>query len=123
VWTAAIIGVMTITAGITGFMALLFLRDPARGLVAATHRPELLPQVMTGRYVVIFLLALGVLIHVSVGGHPAVAAWFLAVCALMGLWDGGVYRRRGLPHARHTATGLLALGGLGIVLAGLAAGA
>ncbi|MEX0284827.1 MAG: hypothetical protein AB3N23_09465 [Paracoccaceae bacterium] len=104
--------VMLITAAITGYLAYISLRDPVKAMDTVTHRVELLPHVMAGRYLVLFLLTLGVLIF----GQPGVAAYFLAVCAVLGLYDGWVYASRGLPHIKHTATGLLSFGGCLIVL-------
>ena len=110
---------LAVTLLITGYYAVLFLRDPQAAMATATHRLELLPQVMAGRYVVVFLFTLGVTVHFLVFRDAAVAAWFYAVCAFLGLWDGWIYRRRGLPHFRHTITGLLALGAFCIALLAL----
>ncbi len=101
-----------ITVLITGYYAVIFLRDPQAALVTATHRPDLLPQVMAGRYMVVFLLTLGVLIL----NDLRVTIYFFAVCAFMGFYDGWVYWRRGLPHFKHTITGVLAAGALGLAL-------
>lgn len=106
---------LVITVLITGYFALIFVRDPEVALDKATHRRELLPLVMTGRYIVVFLLALGVLLLNDV----AVAAYFFAVCAFLGLYDGWIYRRRGFPHIKHTITGLLALGAMCLSLLAL----
>ncbi len=111
-WGVATILVILITAGITGYLALISLRDPVRAMATFTHRPELLPQIMAGRYLALFLLALGVLVL----AQPEATACYLAVCAVLGLYDGWVYWSRGLPHARHTLTGLLSFGGFCIVL-------
>jgi len=108
-------GCLVVTVLITGYYALIFVRDPEAALDIATHRRDLLPQVMAGRYVVVFLLALGALVFNNV----AVAAYFFAVCTFLGLYDGWVYRRNGLPHFKHTITGLLALGALCIALLAL----
>lgn len=107
---------LVITVLITGYIAWLFVRDPQGAMETATHRLDLLPQVMTGRYIVVFLLALGALIYADV----AVAAYFFAVCTFLGLYDGWLYWSRGLPHIKHTATGLLALGAFVIAILALA---
>lgn len=106
---------LVVTVLITGYYAWIFVRDPEAAMKTATHRTECLPRVMAGRYVVVFLFTLGVLVHDT----AAVSAYFFAVCAFLGLHDGWVYWRRGLPHFKHTITGLLALGALGIALLAL----
>ncbi|MFC3117983.1 hypothetical protein [Jhaorihella thermophila] len=111
---------LVVTLCITGFYAVIFVRDPQAAMETATHRLDLLPRVMAGRYVVVFLFTLGVSIHFLVYRDAAVAAWFYAVCAFLGLHDGWVYRRHGLPHFKHTITGLLALGALCITVLALA---
>lgn len=111
-WATLTTLVMLITAGFTGYYALIALRNPEQAMKTATHEVALLPHVMAGRYLVLFLLTLGVLML----GDPAVAAYFLAVCTVLGLYDGWVYWSRGLPHGRHTASGLLSLGGFCIVM-------
>ena len=84
---ALVTAVMIITAGLTGFYALILLRNPEGAMKTATHQLHLLPQIMAGRYLVLFLLTLGVLFL----GQPEVAAYFLAVCTMLGLYDGWVY--------------------------------
>ncbi|MGR3563999.1 MAG: hypothetical protein ACU0CS_08985 [Heliomarina sp.] len=106
---------LAITVIITGYYAVLFIRDPETAMVRATHRPELLPNVMTGRYIVMFLFAFGVLLL----DNAKFSTFFFAVCAFMGLYDGWIYRSRNLPHFKHTITGLLALGALGISILAL----
>ena len=106
---------LAITVIITGYYAVIFIRDPETAMVRATHRPELLPNVMTGRYIVMFLFAFGVLLL----DNAKFSAFFFAVCAFMGLYDGWIYRSRNLPHFKHTITGLLALGALGISILAL----
>ncbi len=99
--------VMLITAGFTGFYAFVTLRDPLRGMETMTHKMDLLPHIMAGRYLVLFLLTLGVLFY----GQIDVAIYFLAVCSVLGLYDGWVYWSRGLPHFKHTFSGVLSLFG------------
>ena len=94
-----------VTVAITGFYAVIFMRDAEDGMKRATHIHELLPRVMAGRYVVVFLFSLGVL---AFGNGPLIA-YFFAICTFLGLYDGWLYYRRGLPHFKHTITGLLAL--------------
>jgi ABC-type xylose transport system permease subunit len=109
---------LAITVLITGYYAAIFLRDPQAALKTATHRAELLPQVMAGRYTVVFLLTVGVLVY----NDLRVTTYYFAVCAFMGFYDGWLYWRRGLPHFKHTITGLLAFGALGLALLALATG-
>ncbi len=105
-----------ITVLITGYYAAWFVRDPELAMVKATHRIELLPQVMTGRYIVVFLFTLGALLM----NDLRVSAYLFAVCAFIGFYDGWLYARRGLPHFKHTITGLLAFGALCVTLLALA---
>jgi len=107
---------LAITVGITGYYALLFIRDAETGMEKATHDHALLPRVMTGRYVVVFLFALGVMFW----GNTAMVAWFFAVCAFIGFYDGWLYHSQGRPHGKHTITGVLALGALCLTLVALA---
>ena len=106
---------IVITVMITGYYAVLFARDPETAMATATHRLDLLPRVMAGRYIVLFLLTFGVLLMNDI----RVSAYFFAVCTFLGLYDGWVYWSRGLPHFKHTITGLLALGALCISLLAL----
>ena len=105
--------IMLITAGFTGFYAFVSLRDPVQVMETATHKMDLLPNIMAGRYLILFLLTLGVLVY----GHTGVAIYFLAVCAVLGFYDGCVYWSRGLPHIKHTFSGILSLIGC-LALAG-----
>lgn len=111
-WATLTSIVMLITVAITGYYAVIFLRNADRAMVTATHSAELLPQVMAGRYLVMFLLALGVLLANDV----RMAAYFLAVSAILGLYDGWLYWSRGLPNFKHTMTGVLAVGGLSVAV-------
>ncbi|OWU75214.1 hypothetical protein [Phaeobacter sp. 22II1-1F12B] len=106
---------LAITVMITGYYAVIFIRDPEVALERATHRRELLPLVMTGRYIALFLFALGVMLLNDI----KLSAFFFSVCAFIGLYDGWIYRSRNLPHFKHTITGLLALGALGISILAL----
>jgi hypothetical protein len=103
---------LAITVAITGYIAFRFVRDAEEGMVWATHHHALLPRVMTGRYVMLFLFTLGVMIY----GDINMIAWLFAVCAFVGFYDGWLYRANGLPHGKHTFTGVLALGALGLTL-------
>ena len=92
-------------AVVTGFLAVIFWRDPEAGMAAATHRAEKLPLVMTDRYVAFAFLALAAAWH----GDPGVIAVLFVAFAFMGLADGVIYARAGFPHIKHTAAGVAAL--------------
>ena len=106
---------LAITVAITGYIAWRFTRDAEEGMVWATHKHALLPRVMTGRYIMLFMFTLGVLLF----GDIYMIAWLFAVCALVGFYDGWLYHTSGLPHGKHTFTGVLALGALGLTLVAL----
>lgn len=89
---------------VTGFLAVIFWRDPETGMAAATHRPEQLPKVMVDRYVAFAFLALAAAWY----GDPAVIAGLFVAFAFMGLADGVIYARAGHPHIKHTAAGVAA---------------
>ena len=96
---------LVLTLVFTGYYALIFLRDSASAMETATHELELLPEVMAARYVVVFLITAGIMIW----GSPALITYFFAVCTFLGLYDGWVYYSRGLPHMKHTFSGLMSL--------------
>lgn len=91
-------------AVVTGFLAVIFWRNPEAGMAAATHRLEKLPFVMTDRYVAFAFLALAAAWH----GDPGVIAGLFVAFAFMGLADGVIYARAGFPHIKHTAAGVAA---------------
>jgi hypothetical protein len=104
-----------ISLGILAVMAGAFWASPDRGLALTTHRVELLPRVMAGRYTAFALLAVFALVQ----GDPALYAAFFAVCAFMGFADGLIYARAGLPHSKHTLSGVLSVVAFGVALANL----
>jgi len=91
-------------AVVTGLLALLFLRDPAKGLEQTTHHLENLPQVMADRYVFMAFLALGAAIY----GDMKVIAWLFSGFAFMGFADAAIYARAGKPASKHTTAGAAA---------------
>jgi hypothetical protein len=101
-----------LAAALLAYMALLFWRSPDNGLKQTTHKLENLPLVMANRYTAFAILGAAIVIS----GNLALLAVFFAVSALMGLADGWNYARSGLPHIKHTASGVLALVALGITL-------
>lgn len=90
---------------VTGTLAALFVRNPAQGMQQTTHHAEQLPQVMTGRYVALTLLALGATIHANM----AVIAYLFAVFAFLGFVDAFIYARAHRPMAKHLIAGIAAL--------------
>ena len=89
---------------VTGTLAVLFLRDPVQAMVQTTHHADQLPQVMTGRYIALTLLALGATIH----GNMAVIAFLFAVFAFLGFADAWIYARADRPMAKHLTAGITA---------------
>ena len=89
---------------VTGTLAALFIRNPAQGMVQTTHHAEQLPQVMTGRYIALTLLALGATIHANM----VVIAFLFAVFAFLGFADAFIYARAHRPMAKHLTAGITA---------------
>lgn len=89
---------------VTGALALLFLRDPVRGMAQTTHRPEKLPEVMADRYIAFAFLAAGATVY----GDMSVIAWLFSAFAFMGFADAWIYARGGHGSARHLAAGAAA---------------
>ena len=72
---------------ITGLLAVMFLRDPVRGMEQVTHRLENLPQIMAGRYTGFFFLAVGATLYRDL---TVITALF-AVFAFVSFFDTWVY--------------------------------
>ncbi len=104
-----------ITLGILAVMATAFWASPERGLQLTTHRVDLLPRVMAGRYTAFALLAIFALVQ----GDATLFAAFFAICAFMGFADGLIYARAGLPHMKHTLSGVLSVIAFGVAMANL----
>ncbi len=102
--TLAVIG-SGVGVAVTGTLAALFLRNPAHAMVQTTHHADQLPQVMTGRYIALTLLALGATVY----GDMAVIAYLFAVFAFLGFADAVIYARAHRPMAKHLIAGVLAL--------------
>lgn len=96
-------------------MATAFWASPALGLRLTTHRENLLPRVLAGRYTAFAMLAVFVLVQ----GDPALFALLFAVCAFMGLADGMIYAQAGHPHMKHTLSGVLSVVAFGVAVASL----
>ena len=90
---------------VTGTLAALFMRNPVQAMVQTTHHAEQLPQVMTGRYVALTLLAFGATIY----GNMVVIAFLFAVFAFLGFADAFIYRHANRPMAKHLTAGITAL--------------
>lgn len=89
---------------VTGYLAAIFIANPARGMVKVSHELEHLPQVMTDRYVGFTLLALGATLY----GDLKVIAFLFAVFAYIALHDAAIYARAGKPVRPHFVAGLAA---------------
>lgn len=87
---------------VAGTLAVVFLRDPERGMVMATHRAEFLPQVMADRYLAFFLMAMAATLYRDM----AVIAFLFAMFAVMAFGDALIYARAGHRYALHLASGL-----------------
>jgi hypothetical protein len=84
---------------VTLWLAVDFARDPEAGMRRATHRPEMLPQVMVGRYAAFTALAIGAVLY----GDLVVIAALFAVFAALSAYDAALYARAGHPFAPHAA--------------------
>lgn len=90
---------------VTATLALMFVRDPVKGMVQTTHHPDQLPQVMAGRYIAFTALALGATIY----GNMTVIAFLFTVFAFLGFADATIYSRAGRPVAKHVIAGVTAV--------------
>ncbi len=100
---AAALALATLCLVLTGAFGLLFAASPAKGMAAASHRPEQLPLVMADRYVGTALLLLGVILY----GDWWLLFWFTAVVGIAGLGDVWIYRRAGHATAPHLIASLI----------------
>lgn len=103
------LGLLTIVlslvgALVTGFLSVIFWRDPEAGMIEATHRLEKLPLVMAGRYTAFTFLALAA----AWNGDAGVIAGLFVAFAFMGLVDGAIYARAGHSYIKHTTAGVAA---------------
>jgi uncharacterized membrane protein YjjP (DUF1212 family) len=88
---------------LTGTFGMLFAANPAKGMAAASHRPEQLPLVMADRYIGTAALLLGVILF----GDWWLLFWFTAVVGIAGLGDVYIYGRSGHPVAPHLIASLI----------------
>ncbi|MBC7155050.1 MAG: hypothetical protein H5U19_10680 [Rhodobacteraceae bacterium] len=116
--TMATLAVILSVGGIlvTGLLAVLYVRDPVRGLAQTTHRPEFLPQVMADRYSAMCFLALGATVY----GDLKVIAWLFTAFVLMGFADAWIYARAGHPYFKHLLSGVAAAVVVAVAVAAMA---
>ena len=98
---------------VTATLAAVFVRDPVKGMAQTTHHADQLPQVMTGRYIALTLLALGATLY----GNMTVIAFLFGVFAFLGFADATIYSRAGRPALKHLVAGLTALAVMAVALA------
>ncbi len=98
---------------VTATLAAVFIRDPIKGMAHTTHHSDQLPQVMTGRYIALTLLALGATLYANM----AVIAFLFAVFAFLGFADATIYSRAGRPALKHFVAGFTALAVMALALA------
>jgi len=89
---------------VTALLSGVFLRDPKAGLVQTTHLLEKLPQVMTGRYIAMLILAIGATLYQDM----LVIAVLFASFAFMAFTDAYIYASSGHPYGKHMGAGLAA---------------
>ena len=100
---------------VTAALALVFIRDPVKGMVQTTHHQDQLPQVMTGRYVALAALALGATLYADM----TVIAFLFAVFAFLGFADAAIYWRAGRPFLKHLIAGSTALAVMAMAIVAL----
>jgi len=89
---------------VTGLLAVIFWRDPVKGLEQTAHRADKLPQVMTDRYIAMLMLAIGATLYRDM----LVIAMLFASFAYMGFADAWIYARSGNPYKKHVGAGIAA---------------
>ncbi len=97
---------------VTGGLAVLVMRDPLNGLKLIDHHLEQLPEVMAGRYLTFFVLALGA----SIYGDPIVFFGLFVAFAVASAADTFIYARKGKKYGPHLAAGIASLVGAGLSL-------
>ncbi len=97
-------------------IVLVMLRDPVKGLETFTHRPEQLPNVMTGRYAMFVVLT----ILAILSGDPWVLLGLLIGYFVAAMTDTYIYARAGHPYSKHLQAGIACA--IGIVLCAVAIG-
>jgi len=112
-----ILFVSVIAVLVTGGLVAMTIRDPVSGLRRLGHLPERLPEVMVGRYIAFFVLAIGAAIY----GDPVVLSGLFVGFAVASAADTFIYARKGQKFAPHLVAGIASLVGAGLCL--IAAGA
>jgi hypothetical protein len=110
------IGLAGIGILVTGYLAVIFLRDPVAAMAQTTHRAEYLPRIMGGRYVGFFLFAIGA----ALSRDARVIGWLFAVFTVVSLYDVWVYRAGGHRFGPHLAAAVASA--IGACVAALAIG-
>ncbi|MEM6636503.1 MAG: hypothetical protein AAF667_11485 [Pseudomonadota bacterium] len=100
--TAAVV-LSVICLVMTGCLGVIFALNAEKGLDAAQHRLEMLPLIMSDRYIGTALLLLGVVVW----GDKWLLTWFLAVVAAAGYIDAAIYGRKGHRYGKHLFAGVL----------------
>jgi len=102
---------------VTLWLAVDFARDAEGAMRRATHRPEMLPQVMVGRYAAFTALAFGAAVY----GDPWPILFLFLVFSAISAYDAALYARAGhafLPHAAAAAACWIVIGLAAAALAG-----
>ncbi|MBT8459956.1 MAG: hypothetical protein HKP37_02715 [Boseongicola sp.] len=102
---------------VTGGLTVLVMRNPEAGLARIDHHVEDLPQVLAGRYLTFFVLALGAAIYAD----PIVFFGLFVAFAVASAADTIIYARKGKKYGPHLAAGIASVTGAGLSL--IAAGA
>ncbi|MEL6913272.1 MAG: hypothetical protein AAFP13_02100 [Pseudomonadota bacterium] len=89
--------VAVVTLSVTGFIATIMIRNPRGALPKLDHREDALPQVMAGRYLSYFTLALLAVAYRDF----AVMAGLQAAYIVASLADVVIYWRRKQPVGPH----------------------
>lgn len=92
-----------------------FWRDSERAMRRATHRAEMLPKVMIGRYAAFTALAAGA----ALSGDPAIILFLFAVFLGLSLYDTLLYARAGHAWGPHALAAVLCLLPMGFAAAAL----
>jgi hypothetical protein len=102
---------------VTLWLAVDFARDAQGAMRRATHRAEMLPQVMVGRYAAFTALAFGAAVY----GDPWPILFLFLVFSAISAYDAALYARAGhafLPHAAAAAACWIVIGLAAAALAG-----
>ncbi len=104
---------------VMGYLAVIFWRDPVKGLEWSTHRAEKLPLVMIDRYIAFAILAAGAMFY----GDMLVIAVLFVSFAFMAFADAYIYASSGHSYKKHLGAGVAASLVVIVALAALMQGA